>query len=254
MILILMGKSAVGKDSVVDTLVDVFDFARIISYTTRPMRDGEVSGRTYHFISPDEFEEMRADMIDARSYYTKGDGFIDIWQYGTKKVKNYNPAKHYICILDPNGVRNYIKAYGRDQIYIVELKCDEKLRRERAVRRGSFDEVEWARREESDTITFRGSLYGFTPDATIFNDKDYFYDTVDEILTKYLRYYFEQEILKARQVLVNATCMHMAMKYIDIDEKVVDYDPDAEKFMIKEKEESNDGQAEITIDELHDSE
>jgi hypothetical protein len=54
----------------------------------------------------------------------------------------------------------------------------------------------------------------------------------------------------------------MAMKYIDIDEKV-NYTPNDELMHVKVavsphdiayKEESNDRQAEITIDELHDSE
>ena len=45
----VMGKSATGKDTIFQKLLDKLDLKRIIPYTTRPIRDGEVSGREYHF-------------------------------------------------------------------------------------------------------------------------------------------------------------------------------------------------------------
>ena len=38
-----------------DKLINKHGFRRVITYTTRPMRNGEVNGETYHFINTDDF-------------------------------------------------------------------------------------------------------------------------------------------------------------------------------------------------------
>lgn len=54
-LLVLMGKSCSGKDTIANELVNKYGYESFVSYTTRPMRDGEVQDQTYHFISEDEF-------------------------------------------------------------------------------------------------------------------------------------------------------------------------------------------------------
>ena len=58
-LLILVGCSASGKDTVMNRLVKEFDVKPVISYTTRPIRDCEQEGREYHFITEKEFERMK---------------------------------------------------------------------------------------------------------------------------------------------------------------------------------------------------
>lgn len=46
----IMGKSASGKDTIYQRLLrnPEFSLERLVIYTTRPIRDGELDGREYH--------------------------------------------------------------------------------------------------------------------------------------------------------------------------------------------------------------
>lgn len=61
-VVILSGPSGVGKDTIIDTwrqknpLVE-----RVVAYTTRPPRDGEVDGKDYNFVNREDFLKMVDD-------------------------------------------------------------------------------------------------------------------------------------------------------------------------------------------------
>ncbi len=57
-LLILSGPSGVGKDTVIDAWADQNPrVARVIAFTTRSPREGEVHGKDYHFVSTERFME-----------------------------------------------------------------------------------------------------------------------------------------------------------------------------------------------------
>ncbi|MDT5091592.1 MAG: guanylate kinase [Mycobacterium sp.] len=61
-VVVLSGPSAVGKSSVVRCLRDrVADLYFSVSATTRAPRPGETDGVDYHFVSPDEFQQLIDD-------------------------------------------------------------------------------------------------------------------------------------------------------------------------------------------------
>ena len=66
MVTILCGKSASGKDTLLRELIKDGYFQPLISTTTRPMRDGEVQDKDYHFISHDDF--MMKLQVDIEVY------------------------------------------------------------------------------------------------------------------------------------------------------------------------------------------
>ena len=47
MIIVLCGKSCVGKDSLREWACTENNWERVVSYTSRPMRSGEMNGREY---------------------------------------------------------------------------------------------------------------------------------------------------------------------------------------------------------------
>jgi len=60
-LLIVSSPSGAGKTTLTRRLLDEFAPRRLVfsvSYTTRPQRPGEVEGRDYHFVTPDQFEAM----------------------------------------------------------------------------------------------------------------------------------------------------------------------------------------------------
>jgi len=75
--IILVGKAGSGKDYFRDWLnaVEPLD----VSYTTRPPRDGEVDGYTYHYITKDKFLAMEHNDAFLESVAFNG------WKYGTSK-------------------------------------------------------------------------------------------------------------------------------------------------------------------------
>lgn len=54
-IFIISGPSGAGEDSIINGLKKHFQFERIITTTTRSMREDDIDGETYYFITKDEF-------------------------------------------------------------------------------------------------------------------------------------------------------------------------------------------------------
>ena len=70
----LIGKSATGKDSLLERLSadPALALSGIVQYTTRPIRGGEEEGREYHFITIPESDALEAagKIIEMREYQT----------------------------------------------------------------------------------------------------------------------------------------------------------------------------------------
>ena len=78
----LMGKSAVGKDTLYKRLLsDCPELGTVVLYTTRPMREGEQEGREYHFTDEAELADFAAagKVIESRTYET----VAGPWTYAT---------------------------------------------------------------------------------------------------------------------------------------------------------------------------
>ena len=70
----IMGKSSSGKDTIYNRLrIDEgLKLSNLILYTTRPMREGEIQGREYHFVTDERFCQLEKEgkVIEARTYQT----------------------------------------------------------------------------------------------------------------------------------------------------------------------------------------
>lgn len=155
MITILVGKSATGKDTIQRKLVANHGFESLVSVTSRPMRDGETNHVDYHFVDKDVFEHLISldSFIEYREYHTLVEGKPDIWYYGMQKFE-LEPDKKYVTILDVQGAKDFIKYFGRDNIYVAWIDVPDDVRKKRAEKRGSFDETEWERRLKDDNKKF----------------------------------------------------------------------------------------------------
>lgn len=155
MILVLVGKSSSGKDTLMKELVKSNYFHGVISTTSRPIREYETADVNYYFTSVDEFinKIKNNEFIEYRTYNTKLNDIDEIWYYGTEK-NSINAEKDSVLVLDVQGLKDIKKYFPDETIIGIYLHCPLKLRTERAKNRGSFCEIEWNRRIQTDKIDF----------------------------------------------------------------------------------------------------
>ena len=112
MLVILSGVSGAGKDTIKKEFIKREDnIITIPSYTDRPMRNGDVEGGTYHFVSTEEFETM-IENNELYEYNIHHDHY-----YGTsKKIFNEKAKEGKIIVkdIDVNGTENLVKLLEKD--------------------------------------------------------------------------------------------------------------------------------------------
>jgi guanylate kinase len=124
-IITLTGSSASGKDLILKEVLKSNErIIPIVSTTTRPMREGEVEGKDYNFVSLEEFQELYSnnELIEFREYST----VEGMWYYGiSKNSMDLESDNTYIVILDVAGVarlKNYIyESEHSDNVEICSL-------------------------------------------------------------------------------------------------------------------------------------
>lgn len=98
--LVLAGWSASGKTTILNEL-EKLGVERIVTMTTRPMRPGEVEGKTYYFRTEEEFKNlMYYGFFAETTSYNVANG--ETWWYGTPKEKLYGDGA---IILNPDGLK-----------------------------------------------------------------------------------------------------------------------------------------------------
>lgn len=119
-LIIISGPSGSGQDSVIEGLENFFSIERVITVTTRSMRQGESIGHPYYFISKDEFKKKikKQEFFEYAKHYngnfygvTRGEikrvrasGKIGIWKIdyqGVIDVKKKIPNTPAILIIAP---------------------------------------------------------------------------------------------------------------------------------------------------------
>ena len=176
--LILMGKTASGKNLVRDKLVEKCHFSPIITYTTRPMRKGEKQDITYHFISEDDFKQKIDDGFFAewKSYITNE----GIWYYGSSLEDIENADDKSVIILTPQGYRDIKEKLPDKNIACIYLYENIDTMRKRLSKRGD-DPKEVERRIKSDLEDFKN--FESEADKIVYNNFD---ADIDEVIKKIL--------------------------------------------------------------------
>lgn len=155
--IVLMGKSASGKDTVVKRLIKQKGYKHIITWTTRPIRLGEKDGVTYHYISEDDFQKKIKEgfFIEWKSYETVN----GTWYYGTslEDIINARNKDYSVIILTPEGYKKLSLFCGRLGINFLSIYLDVHTRviKKRLMKRGD-DKKEARRRIKYDKKDFKG--------------------------------------------------------------------------------------------------
>lgn len=142
--IVILGESASGKTTLLKKFIEANpQYHKIVTYTTRPMRKGEVDGVDYHFITKDTFDELvKRDFFVEHAKYRE-------WSYGTAKADC--ESQNTVAILTPAGFRA-LKRLGYD-ITSIYVYVDRRSRLINILSRG--DNIDEAyRRNLSDVGQF----------------------------------------------------------------------------------------------------
>lgn len=150
--IIIVGKSGSGKDSVVKKLTNFYDYKKIVTWTTRPMRPKEMQDVTYHFTDEETFEEKIEEGFFAE--WKKYESIEGTWYYGTALLDLTTFNEDKIIILTPDGYQDIKDIIGKDTL-IVYLKSKNRILKSRLKKRGD-NPKEIKRRLRHDKKDFKG--------------------------------------------------------------------------------------------------
>lgn len=163
--LVIVGPSASGKTQIVQELIKNYNMEKLVTYTTRPMRTGEINGKDYHFIDVAQFEQKIKDnfFIEYVKYNNN--------YYGTSRS---DLSDNKVVILEPTGLKHYLNE-ARDLIKVVVLRCSKEVLGIRMAIRGDKPE-DIKRRLDGDGAVFTkeveqlADLVLDTTPSNIYND------------------------------------------------------------------------------------
>lgn len=152
----ICGKSAAGKDSTATRLVEEYKkigipAKKVISYTTRPPREGEVDGVDYHFVDLETFIDMQYKYMFVEHTEFRG------WRYGTA-INSFEEDCVNVCVLNPAGMSKLQTRYPwyLEACECFYLKVPLFVRLKRSIKREHTFKWEFIRRVFADWKNFSG--------------------------------------------------------------------------------------------------
>lgn len=149
--IVLSGKTCSGKNFIRDMLRDE-GINPVVTYTTRPMRKGEEEGKTYHYLSKEDFKKKIDDNFFVEFVsYNAANG--ETWFYGSHFDKEDD---NKVIILNPDGIEALKNSSNLEVTPVVfYIDAAESVIKERALKRGDHpQQVE--QRLKIDEVDFKG--------------------------------------------------------------------------------------------------
>ena len=139
-IITITSPSSAGKDSILNAVLGVnTNIKPIISTTSRPMREGEIQDKDYHFKSYQEVKQMldNNEFIEHRNYKVANG---DTWIYGIHKSEiDLSLDETRVVIVDYTGLKSLQEYCYENNIEIKSyyIECNAKERLFRSLKRES---------------------------------------------------------------------------------------------------------------------
>jgi guanylate kinase len=183
-IIVLCGPSGAGKGIILEALLKRYSsqLSFSVSATTRPIKDGEVPGKNYHYLSEKEFKEKIAagefleyeEVYPGRWYGTLMSDVKKLWSSG------------YVALFDVDvkGAHRIKQEFGERAItiFIHPGEPAEKIIRERLKKRGKESESDIEIRvnrvrEEINHVKINDEFY----DYTVYNENGSLVKTIQDL-------------------------------------------------------------------------
>lgn len=175
-IIVLIGQAGSGKDSLMQGILKKNpNLHEIVSFTTRPPREGEVNGVNYHFITGEEFGDkvVHNEMLEVACF--------NDWFYGTGYESLRSDCVN-IGVFNPEGVESLLMSSDVETlIFYVRAGDKERLLRQ-LNREENPDCMEIIRRFKTDMIDFENLDFDYV--ELINNVPEDFDRNIDTILVK----------------------------------------------------------------------
>lgn len=158
-LLLIIGRTASGKDTLANKLAERTGLKQLISYSTRPRRDNE--GDTHIFVSEDEYQTMLAN----------GDVAVDTniaGNYYWSTIEQLYETDVYI--IDYIGYKK-LKELNLPNLRIVSVfvNTPDKIREERALSKRKDDKFVFRKRSLDEAAQFREMLKNADFDYSVSN-------------------------------------------------------------------------------------
>ncbi len=126
LLIVISGPSGVGKDTVLRLMKErgEYPFHFVVTATTRPIREGEVDGEDYFFVSHDEF----AEMIENDELFEYAIVYNDYKGNSKKQVRDaLASGKDVIMRLDVQGAATVKKTVPEAVLIFLTTESEEEL-------------------------------------------------------------------------------------------------------------------------------
>ena len=176
--IILVGASATGKSVIAKQLFDKYNIKKVITYTTRPMREGEINDVDYHFINKEDFiNKMNNEYFIETAMYNNN-------YYGTAYE---DISKDKVLIVEPNGANVYYEKL-KDKVIIFYLQASESERKKiMEIRGDSIENIN--KRLKSDVEYF--DFNKFKHIDLVINTENKSIEDISDIIMEYYRKIFK---------------------------------------------------------------
>ncbi len=194
-IVLLMGKSTTGKDTVYKNLLErnTCNLKKVVLYTTRPMRDKEENGVQYFFCDEEGYQKFLNDrkIIEGRTY----DTCYGPWRYFTVDDGQIDlESGSSLMIGTIEAYESMVRYFGKDKVVPVYIEISDRIRLERAMHRENKQEHpkydEMCRRYLADEEDFSEEKIKAAGITRRFNNEG----TIDHILDEITEYLKEMEV------------------------------------------------------------
>ena len=125
----ILGKSGSGK-STLEAALEKVGYNRMISYTTRDMREGEQNHREYHFINREQFQKLVDNGVIIEYAEYNGNLYGSARPIGTSKN---------VIVVEPDGLHKLKELYGNQVISIYMDIPDDEIERRLNIRGNTPD-------------------------------------------------------------------------------------------------------------------
>ena len=132
----LVGKSACGKTTILNEVLSKLEIPVLMSYTTRPPRNGEIDGKEYKFVDMHTFDNdyKLEDVLEYDCF--RIDSLKETWVYYSKKSDLLLPNTSQIKIVSPTGLAQLMSNKElKNNIVSIYIDSPNKLRQKRYLTR-----------------------------------------------------------------------------------------------------------------------